>query len=51
MMLTLVSAGFGRSRTLRTVGIDRTAVVLGEGLMGVAGREWDRYQAKTTLGC
>jgi len=45
MMETLVSAGRGRSLTLGIVGVLR--IKGARGLMGVTGREWLRYQAKT----
>lgn len=46
-MLTLVFCGSFKARTEGIVGIESTAVVREEGLMGVTGREWERYQAKT----
>jgi len=48
MMETLVSCGFGSARMEGIVGIESTAGVLGDGFIGVAGRECERYQAKTT---
>jgi hypothetical protein len=49
MMLTDVSSGEGRADTDGTVGCAVPEIVIdaARGLIGVAGREWSRYQAKT----
>lgn len=51
MMETDVSVGLGSWATdvIASCSVEPTLIVLAEGLMGVTGREWSKYQRKTEL--